>query len=382
MSQTVKNVGINKIIVVVGYGKEHVVECLKGEGVEFVHQKKQLGTAHALSVCKEKLRGFRRSILVLPGDIYLHDARALKRFCSFQKKKNAPEMSILTTNIHDPYGYGRIIRDAYSNVCAIREELDASQSEKRITEINTGIYLFRGNTLFRYLEHVKKNSKKQEYYLTDVVNVYLKKKKKVEGYASHCAHGVLGINDRVQLSEIQKLANSEIIKKHQRNGVTVIAPENTYIEDLVVIGSDTVIYPFTYIEKDVRIGKGCTIGPFCKIRSRTTIKARAAIGSFVEVVRSHVGSDTKIKHLSYIGDAYIGKNVNVGAGTITANYDGKRKAETTIKDGALIGSNTVLVAPLTVGEGAITGAGSVVPKGKDVPRKSIAYGVPARIVKK
>lgn len=375
-----KRQGIKKIVVVVGHGKEIVIDRLQSEGVEIVEQKPQLGTGHALAVCEKQLRSFNGDILVLPGDVFIEDDACIKQFCSFHTK-NKNDVSLLTACIDDPQGYGRIIRSDDDSVVAIREELDASKKERMIDEVNTGIYLFSGTSVFTLLKRVKKNPKKKEYYLTDIVDVSVQTKKRVGGFTVDKEIAILGVNDRSQLAVIQSILKDALIRKHQLNGVTILEPHSTYIEADVTIGTDTTIFPFSYIEKNVIIGKGCQIGPFCKIRSGSQVSDAACIGSFVEVVRSTVGKKTNIKHLSYIGDAVVGNNVNVGAGTVTANYDGQNKNTTCIKDKAFIGSNSVLVAPVTIAEGAKTGAGSVVLRGRDVPAGKVACGVPARVIK-
>jgi len=375
-----KRQGIKKIVVVVGHGKEIVIDRLASEGVDIVEQKQQLGTGHALAVCEKTLKSFKGDILVLPGDVFIENDTCIKKFCSTHvKKKN--DLSLLTACIDDPKGYGRIIRSEEDAVVAIREELDAAKQERLIDEVNTGIYLFKGTSVFAALKRVKKNPKKKEYYLTDIVDVYVKNKKRVGGVVADESTAILGVNDRSQLALIHSILKDSLLLKHQLNGVTILEPESTYIETDVKIGADSIIYPYTYIEKKVSIGKGCQIGPFCKIRMGSKISDASCIGSFVEVVRSTVGKKTNIKHLSYIGDAVVGNNVNVGAGTVTANYDGKNKNKTHIKDKAFIGSNSVLVAPITVSKGAKTGAGSVVLKGRNIPAGKVACGVPARIIK-
>jgi len=375
-----RSLRIKKIVVVVGYGKEHVIDCVKDYDVEIVEQKQQRGTGHALSVCASKFKSFTGNILVLPGDVFIEDSAALKKFCTYHtKKKNA--LSLLTSFVDEPKGYGRIIRSGKDAVIAIREELDASRTEKIISEINTGIYLFRGKAVFSSLKKIKKNSKKKEYYLTDIVDIYNTQKKSVGGWSVPDDCAILGVNDRSQLADIHAILMEQILLKHQLSGVTILEPASTYIECDVKIASDTIIYPYSYIEKNVRIGKASQIGPFCKIRSGSKIKAKSIIGSFVEIVRSSVGNKTNIKHLSYIGDAVIGDNVNIGAGTITANFDGSQKQMTRIKKGAFIGANSVLIAPVTIGEKAKTGASSVILKKRNVPRGKVACGIPARIVK-
>lgn len=370
--------GVKRVVVVAGYGKEHVIDAVKDLGVEVVEQKEQLGTGHALKVCSKVLGDFSGNLMILPGDAFIEDDRILRSFVSAHNKSKA-ELTVLSTELDDNHGYGRIIRDESDSVTAIREELDASKHQKAIKEINTGIYLMRSPDVFTALNNVKKNSKKGEYYLTDLIEIYAKSSRKCSAYNIKGKTEIHGVNDRAQLADVHSILKKQIIRKHQLNGVTVLEPENTYIEADVQIGRDTVIYPSTYIEKDVKIGKMCQIGPFCKIRSKSTIKDAANIGSFVEIVRSKVGSKTNIKHLSYIGDAEVGKGVNVGAGTITANYDGSNKHKTKIGNDVFIGSDTVLIAPVKVNSRAKTGAGSVITSGNDIPAGKTAVGVPAKV---
>ena len=377
----IKRSGCKRIVVVVGYRSDLVIEALKNDKVDIVFQREQLGTSHAVSMAKAKLKDFNGDLLVLPGDVFIENQKMLKSFLLFHRKKDA-NMSILTAHFDNPFGYGRIIRDKFEQVMAIREELDANAREKRVKEINTGIYLFDKKELFAKISKVKENKKKKEFYLTDIVEIFRNEKKNIEAYLSVDATSIIGVNDRSQLADIQAIMKSSIIRQHQLNGVTILEPASTYIEDGVKIGIDTVIYPSTYIERDTIIGEGCKIGPFCKIRQGSKILNKAQIGSFVEVVRSKVGEKTNIKHLSYIGDAVIGAGVNVGAGTITANYDGKNKNKTVISDGAFIGSNTVLIAPVNVGSGSKTGAGSVVLSKNNVKAGTTVCGIPAKKIKK
>ncbi len=377
----VKKGGYKKIVVVAGYKSGLIADAVKGEGVEICIQKEQKGTADALVSAKKNLKGFDGDILVLPGDVFIENTATLKKFFAFHKKTGA-DMSVLVDVLDNPKGYGRIIRDGFGGIKSIREELDANHHEKMIREINTGIYVFDAKSLFFGLGRIGENKRKKEYYLTDIVEIFVKNRKNVEGFVIPDGSKVIGVNDRLHLSEIHAVFKSAIIKSHQLKGVTVLEPSSTYIECNVKIGEDTVIYPYTYIESDVVIGKECQVGPFCKIRSGSKIGDKSQIGSFVEVVRSKVGKKTNIKHLSYIGDAVVGNGVNVGAGTITANYDGKNKSKTVIGDGAFIGSDTVLVAPVKIGKGGKTGAGSIVLKGRNVKSNEVVCGVPAKKIDK
>jgi len=231
------------------------------------------------------------------------------------------------------------------------------------------------------LHRVRRNARKSEYYLTDVIESFVESGLRVIGYQGSESE-VLGINSRVDLAKLEKVMNIREIEKHQKNGVTVVAPCNTFIASGVAIGKDSTIYPFSWIEQGVKIGQHCHIGPFAVIRRNSSISDEAIVGSFVEVVRSKIGKKTRVKHLSYIGDAELGENVNIGAGTVTANFDGVRKQKTVIQKGASIGSNTVLIAPVRIGKQAKTGAGSVVLGKFHIPAGKTAVGVPARLIQK
>jgi len=379
--ETLKKVKVNKSVIVVGHQQEAVRTTLKGEKVEFAVQAKQLGTAHAVVCAKSAMKSFSGDVLVLAGDVPLITSSTIKKFIAAHRK-NKSKATVLTTLVDEPKAYGRIVRDKQGHVVKIVEELDATREEKSINEINSGIYLFDAKLLFKKVSNIKRNRKKKEFYLTDIVEDLIKDDVQVNAYKVADADQVRGINSRKDLSDLNKIMNARIINDLQRRGVTVLSEENTFIEVNVAIGKDTVIFPFTYIAKDVSIGKGCSIGPFCKIRSGTKVKNDATLGSFVEINRSMINDGTAIKHLAYLGDAVIGKDVNIGAGTITANYDGKKKSQTVIKDKASIGANTVLVAPVTVGESAKTGAGTVVRARKNIPDNHLAVGVPAKIIRR
>ncbi|MDD5085785.1 MAG: NTP transferase domain-containing protein [Candidatus Omnitrophica bacterium] len=375
----VKSLRPTGILVVVGYDRDKVIRSLSGR-VKFVWQKKQLGTGHALRVSERVLKGFRGNLFIVPGDMPLLCAETLRRFMTSHSKHRL-SLSVLSARMKDPAGYGRIVRDKAGCLIAIREELDATASERMIHEVNTGIYCVDAVLCFRLLRGIGAKNKKKEFYLTDLVDLAHRHGFRIEAFPLAGEEEALGINDRSGIMQAHRVIRMRVLSGLMKNGVTIVDPETTWIADGARVGRDTTIHPFTYIEHGVRIGKHCEIGPFSKIRSGSTIKDGSAIGSFVEVVRSSVGKRTRIKHLSYIGDAAIGDDVNVGAGTITANFDGKKKSKTTIGSRALIGSDTVLVAPVSVGKGARTGAGCVVTKKHNVRAGDTVVGVPARSIK-
>ena len=249
-------------------------------------------------------------------------------------------------------------------------------------EINSGIYVFDSENLFAELSRLRKNLKKREYYLTDVIENMVESGKDVAAYCHSDSSEILGINTRAELAMANKILNERELKRHMAAGVTILEPSQTFIQSRVRIGRDTVIYPFSWIERETVIGKNCVIGPFAKIRAGSRIGDGARIGSFVEIVRSKIGSETFVKHLSYLGDAEIGKKVNVGAGTITANFDGRKKNKTVVGDKVFLGCNTVLIAPVRIGRCVKTGAGAVVCARQSVPAGQTIVGVPAKIIQK
>ncbi len=378
--EAAKGLEPERIAVVVGHDAERV-KAVAGDGVDFVEQGEQLGTGHAVMQAQALFAGYDGDLLILSGDVPLITVETLRKLCEAHGKSSAA-CSLLTAVIKDPSGYGRIIRRANGKLLKIVEEEDASLFEKAVEEINAGIYLFDACQLFQAIGKLSPENRQQEFYLTDVVGIFAGEGKQVEAVQVVDARVVLGINDREELARVEKILQQKIQKAHMLNGVTIVDPANTYIGAAVSIGRDTIVYPFTVIEGDVRIGTDCRIGPFSHIRGVTTMEDGAEVGNFVEVKTSLIGGGTKAKHLSYIGDATIGREANIGAGTITANYDGKAKHKTVIGDRAFIGSGTTLVAPVKVGKGAVTGAGSVVLKGRDVPDGSIVAGIPAAPLKK
>ena len=374
----VEDAGIRKIFVIVGHG-ERQVRAVIGSRAKAIRQARQLGTGHAVLCAKSALASQADGVLILPGDAPCIRAADLGRLVAAHAK--GAGATVLTANLANPSGYGRIVKRG-GKVLAIREELDASAHERRITEVNSGVYLFRAPLLFRHLTRVRAENKKKEYYLTDVIASLAESGIAVGAVTVDSAAGALGINSRTDLRQAGKLMNQREIEKHERNGVTIVSPDNTFIAADVRIGRDTVIYPFSWIERNVVIGKKCAIGPFANLRANSKVEDGAVVGSFVEVTRSRIGKNARVKHLSYIGDSDLGPDVNVGAGTVTANYDGARKSKTVVGAGAFIGSNSVLVAPLRIGKKAKTGAGAVVLSKSKVPNGATVVGVPARVIRK
>ncbi|MBI3316798.1 MAG: bifunctional N-acetylglucosamine-1-phosphate uridyltransferase/glucosamine-1-phosphate acetyltransferase [Candidatus Omnitrophica bacterium] len=385
--------GIREIVLVVGHGADEIRSFLKrrdavsapGTGRRnpaptLVFQKQQRGTGHAVLRARPKFSGYSGDILIWPGDMPLVTLETLKQFLAAHHKAK-PQASVLSSLQIEPSGYGRILR-AGGKFFGIREELDASESEKRIQEVNSGIYLFQSAALWKGLSEIRPSNQKNEFYLTDTIEVLAARGCRLEAFPFATLPEAQGINDRRDLGEAHRMMKNREIINHQERGVTFVSPDQTFIEPGVKIGADTVIYPWCYIESGVSIGKGCQIGPFSKIRKGTTLGANTVIGSFVEVSRSKIGRKVLAKHLAYLGDAEIGDETNIGAGTITANFDGKNKNKTQIGKKVFVGSNTVFVAPVRIGDGAHTGAGAVLTKGTKVKAGGVVVGVPAKPLRK
>ncbi len=372
----VRAAGVKQVAVVIGTQGDQLRSFLTG--VTFVEQKIRLGTGHAVLQAKRRFQNWPGDLLVLPADAPCVREETIRDLLNAHHRSGAVA-SILTADVADPAGYGRILRRGEA-VIGIREHLDASNQERQITEINSGIYAFNARKLFRALASIKQNSKKKEYYLTDVIETFVNADEPVRAHKIENEYEILGVNTRKELSVAHQILNARELERHSQAGVTILDPSQTVIAKGAKIGRDTVIHPFTWIEGDVTIGAKCEIGPFAKIRGGSKIGDEVVVGSFVEVVRTKIGSKTFVKHLTYLGDAVVGKKVNVGAGTITANFNGKTKNKTIIQDGAFIGSDTVLIAPVTVGARVKTGAGSVVAAGQKIPAGKTVVGVPAKIV--
>lgn len=392
---------VEKTIAVVGHGAEMVKEQL-GENIEYALQKEQLGTGHAVLQAEESLQGQEGKTVVLCGDTPLLTKETIEALIDEHDKKGA-KATVLTASADDPTGYGRIIRNGDGSVEKIVEHKDASEEERLVREINTGTYCFDNRTLFEALKYVNNDNVQGEYYLPDVIEILQKQGEVIAAYMTEDFNESMGINDRVALSRAEKAMRARINEKLMREGVTLIDPDQTYVSTDVKIGKDTVIYPGTIIKGDVTIGEWCTIGPhteifnstigngteikqsvvhdsevgqnvsigpFSHLRPQTKLGNDVRVGNFVELKKMSMGNGSKASHLSYLGDAEVGEQVNVGCGSITVNYDGKNKYLTKIEDGAFIGCNSNLIAPVTVGKEAYIAAGSTITD--DVPGEALA----------
>ncbi|MBI4974393.1 MAG: NTP transferase domain-containing protein [Candidatus Omnitrophica bacterium] len=376
---SLKEAGITDIIAVAGYGSERLKAALKE--VKVVTQKELLGSGDAILQVKRILGRYSGDVLVLYGDTPLIRYETIKNLITRHKGSSA-SATILTVTLSDPTGYGRIVRDDKGHIVKIVEEGDARFYEEVIKEINAGVYCFKAGDLFEALSGVRPENKKKEYYLTDVIGILHKYGKRIESISSINVDEVIGVNTRRDLAAATRILKGYISEDLMSNGVTIQDPLSTVIYPDVRIGKETIIYPYTIIESDVKIGEDCRIGPFTHIRPRVSIGDEVEIGNFVELVRTKVGDRTKVKHHTYLGDTVVGKDVNVGAGTITANFDGKKKNETVIEDGVFIGVGAILIAPVRVGKNAVVGAGCVVPKNHNVPKGATVVGVPARVLER
>ena len=355
-----RQVGVGKIYVVVGFSAEEVKEQFaEGNDIIWVEQEEQLGTAHAVMCCKEHLKDFEGETLILCGDGPLIRADTLKKL--IEKHESGQSAATLATAVlDDPSGYGRIVRDAYGNMQGIVEDSDCTPEQLAIKEINPSNYLFNNKVLFEALEKVKPDNVKKEYYLTDAVSGIIGTGHKVEAITALSPEEAVGINSRAQLSEASKIMQRRIQRELMEHGVTIVDPNNTWIDASAQIGQDTVIEPFTYIHGEVKIGRGCRIGPFAYLRHGTVLKNDVVLGVYTEVKNSILADGVRARHHSYIGDATVGENVNVGAGSITANFDGQKICRTNIGNNCYIGSGAVLIAPLEIKDGLHINAGTVV----------------------
>jgi len=378
---TINSIGIKKIIMVVGHKADMIKERL--EGVRFVKQERLLGTADAVLKTKNILLKDKNidSVLISYGDVPLLTPETMKNIIQ-RHASTRSACTLLTSRLKNPTGYGRIVRSSNDRITKIIEEQEASIYEKVMEEINVGVYCFNKIDLFGALGKIRPNNRKKEYYLTDTIEVLAKANLPIDSVSTDVPEEFLGVNTRNELLQAEQVVRRRVLDSIMQKGVTVIDPANTYVEEGVTIDKDTVIYPYTFIENGVNIGSGCSLGPFARLRKGTIVGDDVSIGNFVEIVRSRIGKHAKIRHKCYIGDTIIGKRVNIGAGTIVANYDGKRKNKTVIEDDAFIGTGTILIAPVKIGAGATTGAGSVVTKGHNVPAGRTVVGVPAKILKR
>ena len=375
-----ESIGSLKTYVVVGH-KADLVRQSVGDRAKIVIQKQLLGTADAVRSCAGHFKNAGGTVVVMCGDTPLLDQAIVRRLVKTHAKAGAA-CTVLTAILGDAHGYGRIIRDDRGDFTAIREEKDASLEEKKIREINTGVYCFDVKSLFALIGKIKANPKKKEFYLTDIIELLLSKDCTVTTVVTEDWTANLGINTRADLALCERIQRDKILKDLMASGVTIVDPATTYVEHDVAIGQDTVIYPCSYIHHGVKIGKNCSVGPFARLRPGTRFGNHVQVGNFAEISRSTLHDGVMMKHFGFLGDATVGAGSNIGCGAVTANYDGKNKNKTWIGRKAFIGSDAVMVAPVKIGNNAVLGAGSVLTAGREVPPFGVAVGIPARTIKK
>jgi len=402
--ETAKRLDPAVVAIVVGHAARTVQEACPVRDINWAVQEEQLGTGHAVLCAHDKFRGFNGDILILSGDVPLIEEQTLRMMIEHQRSSRA-DLSFLTAQLDNPKGYGRILRNAQGAIAGIVEEKDATDEQRQISEINTGIYVVSSPFLFDALAAVRNHNQQKEYYLTDIVAIALRQGKEVEAVHVDDVRETLGINSREDLAKMEKNLRDKINQKWMLAGVTLQDPDTTYIEETVRIGQDTVIGPNTHLRgktvigercqidgtaflTDMEIGdevllkfsvvmtgsridRGAIIGPFAHLRPGTHLGSNVHIGNFVEAKAAHVGEGTKANHLTYLGDVTIGRDTNIGAGTITCNYDGFQKYKTTIGDRVQVGSDTTLIAPIAIGDDVYVATASTVRH--DIPAGALVF---------
>ncbi len=409
--QVARAAGCGQVSFVVGHQGDEVVEALSDQQVDCVWQHEQLGTGHALLCAAEKFSGFSGDLLLLCGDVPLLTTESVQRLLDLHRREEAA-VTVLTARLANPHGYGRIVRDG-ENVRRIVEEKDASPAERAICEINTGTYVFDADFVFSILPGLGKENVQGEYYLTDVVAAAAAAGRKARAVCLLDPNEALGINDRVQLAEASRLMRQRINQRLMLGGVTLVDPETTYVDQQVEIGSDSLLHPGVTLTGKTRIGQhcviesgvqvdssniadhvhlksgsvlegalvgeNCNIGPMAHLRPGTELLGHNKIGNFVETKKARLGENSQASHLTYIGDAEVGRNVNFGCGTITCNYDGANKHKTIVEDDVFVGSDTQFIAPVRIGRNSLIAAGSTITK--DVPADSLALSrTPQKVI--
>ncbi len=401
-----------RVAIVVGHQAELVEAALRGSGVRFVLQREQLGTGHAVAACREMLEPLGGEVVVLLGDCPLLSAATIERLVLVQRGSSAAG-TVITTVLEDPSGYGRVVHAGDGTVAAIVEHKAATPAQRAIREINSGIYCFRGELLWKHLAEIGTDNPAEEYYLTDIVAILRRHAHIITPLLIEDSRELLGINNRAELAQVDSIFRARKVRQVMLDGVTVEKPETVTIDAHVRIGTDSVIEPFarilghSVIGEDCRVGassivrdseladgvevlpftfvdasridRGARVGPFARLRMNARVKGGARVGNFVEMKNSELGEGAKSQHLAYLGDATVGDRANIGAGTITCNYDGARKHRTSIGAGAFVGSNSTLVAPIEIGEGSYIAAGSVVTE--SVAPDALALGRARQVTK-
>lgn len=396
-----RRVEARPVVLVLGHQAQAVMGCLEGEDLETVLQEPQLGTGHALFFAREALKGHKGDLLIMCGDMPLLKLETVEGLVGFHRRKGAA-LTVLVGQMQDPSGYGRVVRGEQGRILRIIEEKDASPQQRKIREVNSGTYCARSENLFQALESLRCENAQAEYYLTDVVQIL--SGQGVLGYNASCEEELLGVNDRADLAKAEQVLQQRLRLYWMREGVTLLDPESVFIGAEVRLGRDTLVEPQVLLQGRTLVGEGCRIGagstiedsiigegvlikphcviiqsrihagavvgPFAHLRPGAEIGPEARVGNFVEIKNTKLGKRSKASHLSYLGDAEIGEEVNIGAGTITCNYDGVAKHRTIIGNRVFVGSDTQLVAPVSVGDGAVLGAGSTITE--DVPPGALA----------
>lgn len=408
--------GLNsKVVNVIGHQRKKVkaeLETIAETDLNYVIQAEQLGTGHAVKQARDYIINHKGAVLILYGDTPLLSKESIEQFVT-EHKNNDNDLTVMTSILEDPTGYGRIVKDKTGKLIAIVEEKDAESKVKEIKEINSGVYCIESKLLSNFLTKMNNNNSQSEYYLTDIIDYSVQQNKKIATYVVEDENEIIGINTRKQQAAAEKILRQRIIEKHLENGVTIIDPATTYIDAEVEIAKDVTIYPFNYLEGKTKIAKNTIINPHCRLKNAligsdvevlantiirdsevennvqlgpfaylrpgSKVESNCKIGDFVELKKTTVRKGAKVPHLCYAGDADIGERTNIGAGTIFANYDGKNKFQTKIGKDSFIGSDSILIAPLKIGERVKTAAGSVVTK--DIESDHSVMGVPAKIFK-